>query len=180
MRRLRAVHPLSGGVAQRLTNLTPKTARTGKAIRIGVRVSKISCVITGDLPRQEAGGATGLLGAARQPFVRMGAAEPRQLPVTCSRATTCTTGTRRTRRCASSAERRPEALDSLRQPLVGDRQRDAEEALAVGAVGAAGRDHHAGLLEHQLAVGGGGVALRHRRPHVDRALRRVHLARRSP
>src|SRR5215213_10354314 len=66
-------------------------------------------------------------------------------------------------------------LYRLFNPLVRGGQRDAEEALAAGPVHRAGRDDDGGLLEHQLAEGGRGVALGDRRPDVDRALRRGHL-----
>ena len=85
---------------------------------------------------------------------------------------------------AGGARRSPrelaEPLDGLEQAVVGRRQRDPEEALAVGPVRAAGRDHDRRLLEHVLAVRGGAVeARRDRRPDVDRAARRRRRRRRS-
>src|SRR5258705_6005543 len=76
------------------------------------------------------------------------------------------------RRERSAPEALAQPLDGLDQAGVLDRQRDAEEALAVRAVGGAGRYHHARLLQHELAVRLRGVALRDRRPDVDGPLRR--------
>src|SRR6185437_9519817 len=60
-------------------------------------------------------------------------------------------------------------LHRLQQAVVGRGERDPEEPLPVGAVGAARGDDDRGLLEHVLAVlGGGGKARRHRSPDVDR------------
>src|SRR4051794_33641012 len=66
------------------------------------------------------------------------------------------------------------ALDRLGDALVGCRQRDPEEALARRPVHRARRDHHCRLLQDQLRERGRGVALRHRRPDVDRALALLH------
>src|SRR3954449_3208185 len=67
------------------------------------------------------------------------------------------------------SQARAQALDRLAQAVVRHRQRDAEEALAVRAVGAARRERYAGFLEHQLAVGGRGVSPGNGRPDVDGA-----------
>ena len=72
---------------------------------------------------------------------------------------------------------RAQSLDGLEQALVGGRQRDPKPALAARARRSApGESTTAASLEHVLAVGRRAVeAVRHRRPHVDRAVRRPHL-----
>ena len=74
----------------------------------------------------------------------------------------------------TSVDEGGDAVGGLVEALVRHRQAHAHEPLAAGPVGRAGRDHHGRLLEHPLGERGGGLAVGHAGPDVDRALRRVH------
>ena len=131
------IRRLCTGYAARVTQALARSA--GRA-RPGHRVAAGR---PADL--RQPGGDAGAVGPQRVGEVRAHAAGGRQPPGAASHGRAA---------AVLALSKAADPLHRLAQPVVRRREGDAEEALAVGPVGAAGRDHDAGLLEHVLAVRG--------------------------